>query len=343
MCLAPEIKIEPLQVILVLLSLLMTSISSAADDSWEVRRTASGYPDLQGLWTNPSQTPFQRPAALGNKQTYSESEARQLEERARGLDAERSQPVDPNRSAPPIGGRIGAQADQDFEVMPIAVAKVNGEFRTSLIIDPPNGRLPYLEGASDWRDDWFAQGFGPFDGPEIRSGQERCLNSGGQLPLLFTFNATNAIDGDNPLRHIQIVQTENHIVILSEYFSAVRVIRLNSEHIENQGNKWLGDSIAWYEGDSLKIHTINFRPEQTNFFLKSSGKLEITETFSAVSDNEILFSYTLSDPDIYSSSVTAEIPLNRMAPGQKLYEYACHEGNYSLPSILHGARLEEAN
>ena len=191
------------------------------------------------------------------------------------------------------------------------------------------------------RGDWFAQGFGPYDGPEIRSGQERCLNSAGQIPLLFTFDATNGIDGDNPVRNIQIVQTENYVVILSEYFSAVRIIRLGGDHLEIRGGKWLGDSVAHYEGNALIVHSKNFRPEQSNFFIRSSDQLEITETYTPLAENELLFSYTLTDPKHYSRSVTAEIPLQRMALGQKIYEYGCHEGNYSLPSILRGARLAE--
>lgn len=334
----PEFGFETLHNLLICVLFLTSTTSFAADQAWVVPRTEYGYPNLQGLWTNPSQTPFQRPEALGNKSTYTAAEAGQLEQNARTLDSARTLPLDPDRSAPPSGARIGTQADQNFDIMPIAVARVDGEFRTSFIVDPPNGRLPYLEGARDIYAEWSDQGFGPYDGPEIRPGQERCLNSGGQLPLLFTFNS---IDGDNPLRHIQIVQNESYVVILSEYFSAVRIIRLDAEHIENQGNKWLGDSVGWYEGDSLKVHTRGFRPEQSNSSLRSSAQLEITETFTRNAADELLFSYTLSDPKFYSRSVTAEIPLKRMEPGQKLYEYACHEGNYSLPSILRAVRIAE--
>jgi hypothetical protein len=317
---------------------ITSATSFAADEAWVVPRTEYGHPNLQGLWTNPSQTPFQRPMALGNKSTYTAAEAALLEQNARTLDSVRALPLDPDRSAPQTGAVITTQADQNFDIMPIAVARVNGEFRTSLIVDPPNGRLPSLEGAKDIYAEWSDQGYGRYDGPEIRSGQERCLNSGGQLPLLFTFNS---IDGDNPLRHIQIVQNESYVVILSEYFSAVRIIRLDAEHIENQGNKWLGDSVGWYEGDSLKVHTKGFRLQQSNSFLRSSAQFEIIETFTPHAADELLFSYTLSDPKFYSRSVTAEVPLKRMDPGQKLYEYACHEGNYSLPSILRAARIAE--
>lgn len=328
--------------VLAILALVFLPLHSfAADTPWAVPRTEFAYPDLQGLWTNPSQTPLQRPVALGTKQAYTAEEALELERIAREQEQARALPLAPDRPPPPSGGTVGPVADQNFEVRPIVVSRVAGEYRTSLIIDPPNGRLPYLDGVRDIYADWLAQGFGRFDGPEIRPGQERCLNSAGQLPLLYTFDATNAIDGDNPVRNIQIVQNENYVVILSEYFSAVRIIRLGNEHFENQGNKWLGDSIAWYEGDSLIVHTENFRPEQSNFFIRSSAQLEITETYTPVAADQLLFRYTLTDPNIYSRPVTAEVPLQRLAADQKIYEYACHEGNYSLPSILRAARLNE--
>jgi len=334
-----RVKTTLLQVLVTLVTVQANAIAEAADNSWQVPRTEYGHPDLQGLWTSPTQTPFQRPVELGTRQAYTAAEAKQMEEDARAKDAKRSRAVAADRPPPPVGGKIGAQADQDFEVVAISVAQVNGEFRTSLIIDPPNGRLPLREDATDIRDNWFAQGFDQYDGPEIRSGQERCLNAAGQLPLLFI--SFNEIDGDNPLRNIQIVQNEDYVVILSEYFSAVRIIRLNSEHIDTEGGKWRGDSIGWYEGDSLKIHTKGFRAEQTNSFIKSSAQLEISETYTPISENELLFSYTLSDPAIYHQTYTAEIPLQRMEAGKKIYEYACHEGNYSLPSILQAARIAE--
>jgi len=338
----PKISSSNLQVLAFFALFFLKANSFAVEAPWAAPKTEYGYPDLQGLWTNPSQTPFQRPVALGTKQAYTTEEALELEQAARDLEQARALPLDPDRPAPQRGGIVGAGADQNFEVRPIIVSRVNGEYRTSLIIDPPNGRLPLLQGARDIYADWIAQGFDRSDGPEIRPGQERCLNSAGQVPLLYTFDATNSIDGDNPVRNIQIVQTENHVVILSEYFSAVRIIRLGGGRFNDQGNKWLGDSIAHYEGESLIIHTKNFRPEQSNFFIRSSAQLEITETYTPVSADQLLFSYTLTDPKMYSRPVTAEVPLQRMAVDHKIYEYACHEGNYSLPSILRAARMRES-
>jgi hypothetical protein len=310
-----------------------------------ITRTPDGHPDLQGLWTNPSQTPLQRPTQLGTLQAYTEQQAQALVDQVLRLDAQRISPLDPDRPAPESGGTIDQQADGNFEIMPTEIARINGEYRTSLIIDPPSGRFPLRTDSRDIYAQWADQGLDALDGPEIRGALERCLNPGAQLPLLSVFSgeATGNPGGDNPVRNVQIVQTTNYVVILSEYFSLVRIIRLNGEHNEGQGNKWMGDSIAHYDNDTLVVHTKNFRPEQSTNFIRSSDALEVTERYQKISEDEILFSYTPNDPETFSQSFTAEIPLKRMAPGQLLYEYACHEGNYSMSSILKAARIESAN
>lgn len=330
---------------LIACTLFLAQSLAAADANWEVLKTEYGYPDLQGNWTNPYQTPLRRPAGLGTKRAYTEQEAAVLVERALALDVARTAPLDPNRAAPASGGLINQQADGNFEIMPTEIARVNGEFRTSLIIDPDDGQMPLLPNATDIFDRWRAQGFGNFDGPEIRTPLDRCLNPGAQLPLLIIFGGPGGGNpaGDNPVRNIQIVQNRDYVVILSEYFSLVRIIRLNSEHLSRQGNKWMGDSIGHYAGNSLIIHTDNFRPEQSTTFIKSSNQLEITETITVTAKDELLYSYTLSDPQIYRQPFTAEIPLRRMPPEHRLYEYACHEGNYSMTSMLRAARMEEIN
>jgi hypothetical protein len=323
-----------------------TAIQASGQESseiWQAPRTPEGYPDLQGNWTNPYQTPLQRPLALGGKRTYSLEEAEALINDAFERDAMRQAPIDPNRPAPQLGGDLDNTADGNFEIMPTAVAKVNGEYRTSLIIDPGDGRMPLRADHQDIYSQYRSQGFGNFDGPEIRTALDRCLNPGAQLPLIFILGGSNGNPaGDNPARNIQIVQNKDYIVILSEYFSLVRIIRLGDKHLLEQGRKWMGDSIAHYEGDTLVVHSKHFRPEQSIRPMPSSEMFEVVERYFAVSENELLFRYTITDPNIYSQSFTAEIPLRRMANDQLLYEYACHEGNYSMTSMLRAARLEES-
>ena len=334
--------------LLIVASLILVPwFSLGAEIDWAGSKNEYGHPDLQGNWTNPFQTPLERPLNLGMRRAYTKEEANALMDRALAVDIERRGPISPNRLAPKAGSSIGQQADGNFEIMPIELASINGEYRTSYIVDPADGRLPYRADALDH--DIYgirrSQGYRRFDGPENLSPLDRCL-SATQLPLLRAFldvdvDGGGNPGGDNPVRNIQIVQNQDYVVILSEYFSLVRIIRLSDNHILEQGRKWMGDSIAYYENDSLIVHTKNFRPEQSTAFLRSSTQFEIKETFTRIAEDEMLFEFTVTDPQIYSQDFTAEMSLKLMPPHLKLYEYACHEGNYSLPSILRAVRMEE--
>lgn len=326
------------------LFLLGTTVLQAQDTP--IARTEYGYPDLQGYWTNPFQTPLERPVFLGEKRSYTVAEAQALIERAIAMDMERQAPLDPDRSAPEAGGRVNNQADGNFEVMPTELAEVNGEIRTSLVIDPANGRIPRRPEGDDIHLNWREQGNSRFAGPEGLTPLDRCLNPGAQLPLIYIFGGVGHEEGnpagDNPVRNIQIMQNKAYVVMLAEYFSLVRIIRIDSEFRPETGNKWMGDSIGYYENNSLVVHTRNFRPEQSIAPLRSSEAFKVREVFTRTSDNEILFQFTITDPNNYTQPWTAEIPLQRMEDGLLLYEYACHEGNYAIPSMLRAARMEEA-
>ena len=316
-----------------------------AQESWSPL-TEYGHPNLQGYWTNPFQTPLERPVSLGKRRSYSVLEAQALVERAIGLDRERRAPLDPGRPAPEPGGLINNQADGNFEIMPIELAEIDGEIRTSFVIDPENGRIPRKTDGKDIHEIWRDQGKARFDGPEGLTPLDRCLNPGAQLPLIYIFGGVGHElgnpAGDNPVRNIQIVQNEGYVALLTEYFSLVRIIRIDSEFRPEVGNKWMGDSIGFYENNSLVVQTRYFRPEQSIVPLRSSSEFTVQEVFTRTGKNEILFQYTITDPNIYSQPWTAEIPLQRMKEGSKLYEYACHEGNYAIPSMLRAARMEEA-
>ena len=298
--------------------LFPSSGSLAADDGWTVPRTEFGTPDLQGNWNKQFRAPLQRPVELGEKRAYSAKEAQEIMDDFAQAERIRNSPIDADRIAPPIGDRIAQQSDLNFRPQASNLALVNGEYRTSIIIKPANGRLPYLEEFEDIYGRRLRMGHGAFDGPEARPASERCLSQGAQIPYMV----------DVAARFIQIVQTHNYTMILNEKGPLVRIIRMNSEHPEDGFAKWGGDSIGYWEGDSLIIHTTGFRPEQSNGRIRSSTKLEITETFTAVSEQDLIYSYTVVDPEIYSEPWAAELPFRRMAEGEKLYEAACHEGNY---------------
>lgn len=257
-----------------------------------------------------------------------------MEAAARDDDRTKGLALNPGREAPEAGSSIRQEADQNFTDIRIDVLKVKGEYRTSMIVDPADGQFPFLEGGrqKDIFAQWRATGHGASDGPEIRSAGERCLSRGIPPMVVPPYNA-----------NYQIVQTRDYVMLLGEMVHDARIIRLDSEHQKGEFNTWIGDSIAYWEGDTLVIHSINFRPEISHFRLTSSDQLELTERLTMVSDEEIYYSVTVTDPMIYSQSFTEELTLNRREPGEYLYEYACHEGNYSFAGILAGARRLEAD
>ena len=305
-------------------------------DTTDISRTRHGYPDFQGYWNNASQTPIERPASLGDKRSYTLEEARALESTAQKSDTQKAAPLDPDRAPPADGGVIMFQADENFANTRINITQINGEYRTSLIVEPADGRYPYVEGGAnkDVFGQWRAAGLGAYDGPEIRSQMERCLHVGSQMPpmMAWTYNA-----------NYQIVQTEDYFMLMSEMAHDARIIPIGTERRDNEFSKWFGNSIAHWQEDTLVVHTTGFHPQQSNFFMKSSDQFEVTEYFELVSDGEIFYRYTVTDPIIYKQPLTLEMQLLRKTDGEQIYEFACHEGNYSLPSILSGARRAEAD
>lgn len=310
------------------------SVLAQSSPSDHLPRTEHGFPDLQGYWTNASQTPLQRPSTLGTKRNYNADEAQKIEAAAIQRDQQKAAPLTAARELPQRGGTIRFQADENFANTRIKLMQVNGEHRTSLIVDPPDGRLPFRE---DWQQSefyskWLATGAGQFDGPEMRSPWERCFFVGGQLPpmIAWTYNA-----------NFQIVQTQGYVMIMREMAHDARIIRLGGEPFPEQLYQWSGNSVGYWEGDTLVVNSKGFHPQSSHLFIRSSEQLEISERFELISDQEIFYQYTVTDSGIYSRPFTVEMTLSKKASGETIYEYACHEGNYSLPGILAGARRGE--
>ena len=319
--------------LLVLLTVVfIPELTLAQNSDYRAPRNEFGVPNLQGLWEKRFATPVERPAALGNKRFYTEEEAAEFEQRAIERRIAREAPVEPDRGAPPVGANIEFRTDTNFlPDLPVEVARINGELRTSLIIEPENGRFPMQDESMEFRTRYFEMMNNNFDGPEARPPGERCLHLGPPLPTM-----TNA-DGT----HVQIVQTEDYVMIYSEEAIQTRIVKLNKSHPEIPIQRWMGDSIGHWEGETLVIHTNSFRPEHTVSQIAMSEEFEVTERIKAVSENELLYSYTIVDPITYTEPVVAELPFTRMPPGQKLYESACHEGNRAVMDILMGARVIE--
>jgi len=320
--------------VLTVFLLPLDSVLAQSSNSASLPYTELGFPDLQGYWTNASQTPLQRSTALGEKRYYNLDEVREIETAAVLRDQEKAAPLTAERELPQRGGSIRFQADENFANTRINLMQVNGEHRTSLLVDPKDGRLPYRQGwqQNDFYGKWLAAGAGQFDGPEMRSPWERCFFVGGQLPpmIAWTYNA-----------NFQIVQNKDYVMIMREMAHDARIIRINGQPFPDQLFQWSGNSVGHWENDVLVVNSKGFHPQSSHLFIRSSDKLEIVERFQLISDSEILYQYTVTDPEIYARPFTVEMTLRRKAEGETIYEYACHEGNYSLPSILAGARREE--
>ncbi|MEC7581841.1 MAG: hypothetical protein VYC85_05475, partial [Pseudomonadota bacterium] len=266
----------------------------------------------------------------------SEEEAILIEARVQARNEASYQPSDPDREAPDAGRNVGGY--NTFWMDPgDQLAVVSGEIRTSILVDPADGKLPYSEqGRANY--DAAMRQRNSYDGPEVRPLGERCVvgfgSTGGppKLPVLYN-NLT------------QIVQTETHVLLMAEMNHDARIIRLNAEFPVNSQYPWMGDSVGYYEGDSLIVETTNFHPQQSlrsslehRFY--GSQQMKVTEQFTRLADDVIHYQFTVDDPENYTQAWSGELPMNRTA--DQVFEYACHEGNYALPGILAGARTADA-
>jgi len=316
-------------------ALVLALTGSAIAQDYEVPNTSWGVPDLQGMWKNNTVMPFERPAELGNKRAYTEQEAIELEVAAQKRVEQNNEPLDPNRPAPaaqalpPVGNYDLFWTDRGM-----FLPTINGEFRTSAIIDPPNGRVPpRVEGFRQRMQEIYANRPDANAGPEGRSLGERCLvafgNNSGPVMSPVMYNS-----------HMQIVQSPGYITIVVEMVHDARIIRIADEHhqaAELQA-KWMGDSIGRWEGDTLVVETKHYNPWHT-YRGAPTENLTVIETFRRESDYKVVYGFTVDDPTVYTSQFSGEYPLSKM--DEPVYEYACHEGNYGLPGILAGARRLE--
>ena len=287
-------------------------------------RTPWGDPDLQGVWANDAVTPLERPAGLGARELLTD------EELAEAAAANARRRID--TGGPREGDPILLQGYNQFWMPRREVSR-----QTSLIVDPPDGRIPPLTPAGARRE---AQAFESSqgvpaldaslrrhsDGPEGRSLWERCLTRG--LPRLPDFYNNNAL----------LLQTPDHVVIQMEMIHETRVIPLDRRpHLDDRIRQWHGDPRGRWEGDTLVVETTNFSGK-TNFKGSQEG-LRLVERFTRTAPGALLYEVTVTDPDTWTRPWTARIPIR--ASGGPLFEYACHEGNYAMQNTLAGARAAE--
>ncbi len=282
---------------------------------------ASGQSDLQGIWSNAIITPLERPSDLAGKPAFTPEEAAAYEKRV----------VDRNN----VDHRSGnAEADVTLGYNNFwwdRGTKVVGTLRTSLIVDPSDGRIPALtpEVQKRVRDTraWMLEH--STDGPEGRSLGERCI--------LWSIAGPPMLPGPYN-NNFQIVQTRDHVVILNEMIHDARMIPLDGRpHLPGNIRQWMGDSRGHWQGKTLVVDTTNFLDQYS--FRGSDRNLHLTERFTRVSPDTLLYEFTVDDPTAFTKSWTAQIPVTR-AKGP-IFEYACHEGNYAMTDILAGGRAAE--
>lgn len=312
------------------------SIISPNSD-WLIPRTEHGQPNLQGTWFFGSRTPLQRPKNLGEQLTYTEQEVEALERGMQKRLDEQATPLDPNRGAPEEGSVIRQEADDSFlaHYVKPKISQIAGEYRTSVITDPSDGRIPSVkEGFNDFYSDRGELGLNASDGPEGQPLSGRCLIFGAALPNLTPIMM-------NP--NLQIVQNKDYVMVMTEMAHDARIIRLGDEHFNDGIDRWMGDSVGFWEGDTLVVHSRGFRPEQssTRMGFRVSDDFEVTERYTLTSDDTIHYAFTVIDEQAYGRPISGERTLTRNPPEERLYPFECHEGNYSLGAILRGARMDE--
>jgi hypothetical protein len=316
------------------LTIVLALMASSAFAQYDTPRLPNGQPDLQGIWSNKTLTPLTRDRALGDaRQLTPEQVAAKEGAQAAFVEAEYA-PSDPNREAGAgaQGGNDGNTEDgynEFWKEEGDRIQKINGEYRSSIVIEPANGQIPFIPDRSLRRR--LPEGVSANDGPEGRPLAERCLLSFGNhsgppmLPVMYNNN-------------YQIVQNDDYVMIMAEMNHDARIIKLNDEpdlHMQ----KWMGDSVGRWEGDTLVVTTTSFHPQQLVF--GASQNLTITERFTRTAEAEILYAFTIEDPTVYTEPWTGELMFNARPAGEKIFEYACHEGNYALPGVLAGARMAE--
>lgn len=319
----------------------------------EIPRTPAGRPDFSGTYDIKTLTPLERPEKYGDRLVLTEEEAVDLARTAHEGGTSLNAPSDPNREAPPQGGdgSTGAKGNvggYNFFWLDRGTGafRIDGEWRTSIITDPSSGRRPPMTAEATQRAKerkklshpntgsawWIEEGIepGPYDDPEMRPLEERCLigfgSTGGPPMLPVSYNNVK-----------RIVQTEDHIMILTEMVHDVRIIRINAEHAPADVRHWFGDSVGRWEGDTLVVDTTNFN--DTPALADASRHLHVVERFTRLDGNSLRYQFTVEDPTVWTRPWSGEYIWP--ASNERPYEYACHEANYSFRGILRGARILE--
>jgi len=295
--------------------LLLSAVAvSAQTVKPKVARASDGHPDLQGTWDFAQLTPFERPSAFAGKSSISDEEAEEFAQ-------QRIESANKDYR----GGGAAADVERAYNDFWWDFGKRIAK-QTSLVVDPPDGRVPPLTSEAQAR---AAARRGKYDNPEERPLAERCVlgfNSGPpMIPSAYNNN-------------MQLVQTHDHVVILNEMIHSARIIPLDGRpHAPASIRSLTGDSVGHWEGDTLVVDTTNFSQEAG--FRGASTKMHLVERFTRLDTDTLRYEFTVDDPATWTAKWSASIPMTRT--DELIYEYACHESNYGLEGVLKGARFED--
>lgn len=304
----------------------------AAKKAWTPPRTPDGQPDLQGIWNSATGTPIERPDELKGKEFFTEQEARDWENTMQARNRKDGKADDP--------GVPGTYNDAFWEMG----TKTVKTLRTSIVIDPPDGKVPALTpAAAAARQQKIDRIFHP-DGPEDLGLGDQCLMFSTGAPPMLPYNYNS---------NYRIVQTKDYVAIYVEMVHDTRIIPLDRpqdrrKHLPSSVGLWYGDSVGHWEGDTLVVDTTNFI-EKSSFYFQlpyqvttgpfADANMHVVERFRRLDADTILYQFDVDDPTAYVRPWKGEYTMSA-APGP-IYEYACHEGNYGLPDVLKGARAQE--
>jgi hypothetical protein len=323
-------------------ALVALPVFAQTKSAYKPPRTADGKPSLEGAWTNATITSLERPARFKGL-VIPDSEIEQITNEHPQVVRQRND--DKMNKDTKFDGKDlqGGRGYNAFWIDPgMTYNRINGTYRSSFIVDPANGRIPFKDrraAASRVEDDEENEANaaarraprGNFDGPEARPLGERCfLTSGSAGPPMMTYLYNNNYD---------IVQTPGSVAIRAEMNNYARVIRIDGKHISSEIRPIHGDSIGRWEGDTLVVETTNFSPHHSRGRIALTETAKVTERFTRAAADQIVYEFTVEDPARYTQPWRGEMSF--MATDGRVFEYACHEGNYALPGILAGAREEE--
>ena len=313
---------------------------------------AAGNRDLTGLWTNQSQTTLQRPDGITKLEVSPEEAKKILAGMKDGLgytpDENKQGKIssDPNAPPPPVGDKdFGVKAYDTAWIAPgEGLNKVNGAFRTSHIVDPADGHIPWIDpekakAKAKARRTAYETGKGPYDGPEQAALSERCINPGYQGPGMLHGLYNNNFKFVLTKAYLAIDIEMGHDVRIAPIFATAQ--KAKASHSPSQITRWGGDSVAWWEGDTLVVETTSVNPLQGSSAgqFAMSPQAKVTEYYRRTGPKELYYKFVVDDPLNYTKPWTAELTF---APVSAIFEYACAEGNYGLEGMLAGARAMDA-